>query len=104
MYQFLGNVNAFEGHVNQGVAKIGQFELALDDHHHAENSAATAFSRPHDIAIKRDYEVGSLKAKITYIHSVGPAVRLELERADNKTFVEAELTRERFDEINLIRR
>lgn len=102
VYQFLGNVNAFEGHVHQGVAKIGQFELALDEHHHAENSAATAFSRPHDIAIKRDYEAGSLKAKITYIHSVGPAVRLELERDDNKTFVEAELTRERFDEINLI--
>lgn len=102
VYQFLGNVNAFEGSVNKGVVNIGDLTMSLDEYRHAENTAATAFSRPHDIAIKRNYEAGALKAKITYIHSVGPVVRLELQRDDNKSFVEAELTRAQFDEINLI--
>lgn len=102
VYQFLGNVNAFKGNVHQGVAKIGDLEIVLDAHRNIDNTAATAFSRPHDIEVKRDHVAGSLKAKVTYIHSVGPAVRLELERDDDKTFVEAELTRARFDEINLL--
>ena len=102
VYQFLGNVNAFNGNVNKGAIDIGDVTLTLDEHHHAEKTAAIAFSRPHDIAIKREPETGALKAKVSYIHSVGPAVRIELERVDNKTFVEAEMTRERFDEINLV--
>ncbi len=78
VYQFLGNVNAFE------------------------DSHAVAYVRPHEIEILRqpDDKV-SFQATIKYIHAAGPTVRLELVRLDNNTFVEAELARERYDSLDL---
>lgn len=43
----------------------------------------------------------SFEAKINFIHAVGPIVRLELERSDTSVYVEAELTRERFNTLKL---
>jgi sulfate/thiosulfate transport system ATP-binding protein len=78
VYQFLGNVNAFE------------------------DNAAISYVRPHDIEILRQSEgKESFEATINYIHAIGATVRLELERADNKTLVEAELARERYDALKL---
>jgi len=41
----------------------------------------------------------AFEAVISYIHSLGPLVRLELQRADHTDIVEAELTRDRFKEL-----
>jgi sulfate transport system ATP-binding protein len=103
VYQFLGNVNLFHSRVHAGFAKFGDVELALDEHHQTEDSPAVAYVRPHDIEISRHSDGNSsFEAKINYIHAVGPIVHLELERNDTNTFVEAELTRERFDHLELI--
>ena len=51
--------------------------------------------------MKRESTEAAFKAKLTYVHSVGSVVRLELERDDTKTFVEAELTREHFAHLQL---
>jgi sulfate transport system ATP-binding protein len=102
VYQFLGNVNLFHSRVHAGFAKIGDIELALDEHHQTEDSAAVAYVRPHDIEISRHPDGTSFEAKINYIHAVGPIVHLELERNDTNTFVEAELTREHFNHLELI--
>ena len=101
VYQFLGNVNAFEGRMHEGLAKVGDFTFAVDGHRATQDSAVLAYARPHDIDIKRDSATGALKAKIRYIHSVGSSVRLELERDDTKTFIEAELTREHYAQLQL---
>jgi sulfate transport system ATP-binding protein len=103
VYQFLGNVNLFHSRVHAGFAKIGDLKLVLDEHQQTQDSAAVAYVRPHDIEILRHSDDNSsFLAKINYIHAVGPIVRLELERSDNDTLVEAELTRERFDSLKLI--
>ena len=102
VYQFLGNVNLFHSRVHAGFAKIGEVELALNEHLQTQDSPAVAYVRPHDIEIMRQSDGStSFEAKINYIHAIGPVVRLELERLDSKTFVEAELTRERFDFLKL---
>jgi sulfate transport system ATP-binding protein len=88
--------------VHAGVAKIGDVELALNEHHQTSDSPAVAYVRPHDIEILRQSDgASSFEAKINYIHAVGPIVRLELERSDSNAFIEAELTRERFDTLKL---
>jgi sulfate transport system ATP-binding protein len=102
VYKFLGNVNLFHSRVHAGWARIGDLELELKDHQEADNASAFAYVRPHDIDILRDNSSGSaFKAAIEYIHSVGPVVRLELQREDESELIEAELTRERFQELDL---
>ena len=101
VYQFLGNVNAFEGRVHEGVAKVGNIQLAANQYKETQNGAALAYARPYDIQVKRESSEAAFKAKLTYVHSVGSVVRLELERDDTKTFVEAELTREHFAHLQL---
>jgi sulfate transport system ATP-binding protein len=102
VYQFLGNVNLFHSRVHDGFAKIGELEVAVDGHENAQNAAALAYVRPHDIEIRRTPENGStFAATVVHIHAIGPIVRLELARADAAEYVEAELTRERFRELAL---
>jgi sulfate/thiosulfate transport system ATP-binding protein len=102
VYQFLGNVNLFHSRVHDGFAKIGELEVAVDGHAETQNANALAYVRPHDIEIHRAPENGStFAATVVHIHAIGPIVRLELARADAKEYVEAELTRERFRELDL---
>ena len=101
VYQFLGNVNAFEGRVNAGVAKLGALEVPVKEFAQTHDSAVQAFARPHDIDISRDASATAFKAQLTYVHSAGSVVRLELKRDDAETFIEAELTREYFSQLNL---
>ena len=102
VYQFLGNVNLFHSRVHAGTAHIGDIQLALDSHHETEDSPALAYVRPHDIDIRKERNgTAGFEAVVSYIHSLGPLVRLELQRADHSEFIEAELTRERFLELNI---
>jgi sulfate transport system ATP-binding protein len=102
VYKFLGNVNLFHSRVHAGWARIGDLDLELHDHQEADNASAFVYVRPHDIDILRDNKNGAaFKAAIQYIHAVGPVVRLELKREDESELIEAELTRERFQELGL---
>ena len=102
VYQFLGNVNLFHSRVHAGFARIGEFELEAPEHKAAENSAALAYVRPHDIDIQRDANGDSaFRVMVNHIHPIGPIIRLELRRDDETELIEAELTRERFRELDL---
>ena len=103
VYQFLGNVNQFKSNIHEGVAKIGAVDLKLDAHHATQNSPALAFVRPHDIEIDKQLrpDQAGFEAIVSYIHAIGPLVRLELQRTDQTELVEAELTQERFRELAL---
>ncbi|HYG13450.1 MAG TPA: sulfate ABC transporter ATP-binding protein [Methylophilaceae bacterium] len=101
VYKFLGNVNLFHSRVHAGWARIGDLDLKINEHQEADNAPALAYVRPHDIDILRDNSNGAaFRAVINYIHSVGPVVRLELSREDETELIEAELTREQFQQLN----
>ena len=103
VYQFLGNVNQFNSHIHEGEAKIAGVDLKLEAHHDTQNTPALAFVRPHDIEIyhaPQQDKVG-FEAIVRYVNAVGSHVRVELERADHTELIEAELTQERFRELNL---
>ncbi|HEU4707735.1 MAG TPA: sulfate ABC transporter ATP-binding protein [Methylophilaceae bacterium] len=102
VYKFLGNVNLFHSRVHAGWARIGELDLKLDEHHEANNAPALAYVRPHDIDILRDNSNGAaFRAVVDHVHSVGPVVRLELRHNDETEPIEAELTREQFQQLNL---
>ena len=103
VYQFLGNVNLFHSRIDQGKAHIGDISVDLDSHKDAQNSPALAYVRPHDIDIQKEFndQKPAFAATVSYIHSLGPLVRLELQREDQTELVEAELTREKFLQLDL---
>ncbi len=102
VYKFLGNVNLFHSRVHQGKANIGDLSLDIDTYKETQDSAAVAYVRPHDIEIETQSNgKPAIEAVVSYIHSLGPLVRLELQRADQSEIIEAELTRERFLHLNL---
>lgn len=103
VYQFLGNVNQFESHIHQGTAKIGDIDLTLNAHQDTQNLPAIAFVRPHDIEIhhiKKPDSTG-FEATVRYVNAVGPLVKVALARHDNTELIEADITQERFRELNL---
>lgn len=103
VYQFLGNVNLFHSRVHAGFARIGELEVGLPEHADTHDTPALAYVRPHDIEIQRQADKDALRVIVSDIHAIGPIVRLELGRNDTEEVIEAELTRERFGELNLTR-
>lgn len=106
VYEFLGHVNLFHGRIHQGRAWIGDIEIDAPEHAEAEDLAAVAYVRPHDIEVDRTINGESaLAAHVVHILSVGPVVRLELTHEDNenKNLVQVEISKERFRELQLRR-
>jgi len=88
---FLGNVNLFHGRLNQ--QDIGQ---------HETNENAVSYVRSHDIEIERSpQDSTALKAEIRHIQKLGPSVRVTLAIDATGEFIEAELTRDVFQNLGL---
>ncbi len=102
VYQFLGDVNLFHGRVHAGKAWIGEAEVLLDDHHEISDAPALLYVRPHDIEVARERNGnGGIEAVVRKVRRFGAVVRIELERLDGAGIVEAELSRDRYQEDGL---
>lgn len=87
---FLGNVNLFHGRLQHGGEQLEP----------PRNSVA--YVRSHDIEIDRSrQDATSLAAEIRHIQKLGPAVRVTLAIEGNSEFIEAELTRDVFQNLGL---
>lgn len=106
VYEFLGKVNLFHGRLHRGRGWIGDIEVDAPEHAEAEELAAVAYVRPHDIEVDRTSNgEAALAARVDHILSVGPVVRLELIREDSedKNPIQVEISKERFRELQLVR-
>ncbi|WP_047539776.1 sulfate/molybdate ABC transporter ATP-binding protein [Methylotenera versatilis] len=108
VYQFLGNVNQFNSQIHEGEANIGGVAIKFDARHDTKlndvkHSPGLAYVRPHDIEIRKELNgtTPAFEAVVSYIHAIGPLVRLELQRDDQSEVIESELTRERFLQLNV---
>lgn len=84
------------------VSPVIPLEIAASEHAAAQDAPAVAYVRPHDIEIER-HKNGqpAIAATIQHIRPVGPVVRLKLKRQDTGQMIEAELSKERFRELEL---
>lgn len=106
VYEFLGNVNLFHSRLHRGRAWIDGIEVDAPEHAEAEELAAVAYVRPHDIEVDRTAQGdAALAARVSHVLSVGPIVRLELVRDDSedKNPIQVEISKERFRELQLVR-
>ena len=99
---FLGSVNLFHGRVHKGLAHLGGMKLAAPEHSSADDAPAVGYVRSHDITVERKPSNGtSLEAEIKDIHAVGPVVRVTVTLSGYEEDVEAELTRDVFENLAL---
>jgi sulfate transport system ATP-binding protein len=101
VYQFLGDVNLFHERIDAVRNSGGPIAPSINF-----NGPAAAYVRPSELEIARHSggqlsSSGAVAASIRYIGSAGPVVRLELTRLDNGSLLDAEITRERYRELNL---
>lgn len=102
VYDFLGATNFFHGRIHHGRAKIGAIELDAPEHANIHDCPAIGYVRPHDIEIERTLAGdGAIEAVVHRVYFVGPLVRIELVREDNSELVDAEMSAERYDMLNL---
>src|SRR5262245_4071565 len=102
VYDFLGSVNLFHGRVHRGRARIGGLEVEVPEHGEAQDSPAVAYVRPHDIEVERGRDGRPvIDVVVRHILTTGPRVRLDLERTDSGGLIEAEVSQERYRELEL---
>ncbi|OHD70758.1 MAG: sulfate ABC transporter [Spirochaetes bacterium RBG_16_49_21] len=102
VFNFLGAVNIFHGRVHDGCAHIGSLKIDSREHVDVPDTMVVGYVRSHDIDIGRTATGGSsIPARVRTIHRVGNIVRVELLPDDGQGAVEAEITRDRLNELNL---
>ena len=99
---FLGSVNLFHGRVHEGEAQLGPLAAHVPDLTNTQDAPAIGYVRPHELDIERHRNgTATVEAIVRHINAIGATVRLDLERVDDGGTIEAELTRERFQELAL---
>lgn len=104
VYQFLGNVNQFHGHVSHGEVTINNAALTIQAPEFKQSSPVLAYVRTHDIEIYNAAQpITTIHGRVQHIHAVGSLVKLELLLSNQTDIIEAELTQTRFKELALNR-
>src|SRR4029077_17814058 len=111
VYGFLGDVNLFRGRAHEGELHMHGVQFESPELAGAQNAAASAYVRPHDLEIKR-YTPGAsgIVVKLARAIVVGPVARLELlpvdgaKQADNAgsdPVIEAQMPAQQFREMGV---
>jgi len=99
---FLGNVNVFHGHVQNGHARLGNLEVDYPDYPHEESRAATAFVRSHELEIVRTKNGRpSLEAKVMHINPARPVVKVRVYSEAFGVVLTVDVSWERYGELRL---
>ena len=102
VFNFLGSVNLFHGRVSGGEAHVGAMDVAVPSSAGVRDATVVGYTRPHELEIAR-HRNGSptIEAVVKHITAVGPIVRIGLEPNDGAETIAAEITREKYKELNL---
>jgi sulfate transport system ATP-binding protein len=102
VFDFLGNVNVFEGHISRGQASVGSFSVDYPHYTEDQTRPAMLYVRPHEFDIdKSSNGTSSFRAVVVRAHPVGSLARVRLVSLDFETPFDAEIHIERFMELSL---
>jgi sulfate/thiosulfate transport system ATP-binding protein len=101
---FLGHVNVFHGRVQKGHAYLGEAVVPCPDYPHEEERPAAVYVRPHEMDIDHAAESpGSLAATVLHVHPAGAVARVHLLAEKGDIALNAELSPERCEKLDLKR-
>jgi len=99
---FLGDVNVFHGRVERGRAVVPGLDVAYPEYPHSDAKEAALYVRPHEFLIDRHRaHAGSIEATVSHVTPAGSRVKIELRAAESEQLINAELTTERFVDLQL---
>ncbi len=102
VFDFLGNVNLFHGRIESGKAHIGELTVEVPEYADQPDLPAIGYARPHDMEIsKKPNTEDAIQAQVRNIITIGPIVRIELERYDTGERLEVELNKNKYREMKL---
>jgi len=92
---FLGQVNLLHGRVQGGRVRIGAAEVEVPTSVSFDGAPVVAYARPHEIEVTLEGGDGAhLAGVVRRVLSVGPVVRLEVDRPDGGEPIAVELGRD----------
>jgi len=108
VYEFLGAVNEFRGHIESGALRIGSAIIPDVGGERFNGKEVAAFARPHELDIVADHgnsNVG-VPAHVTRVLSFGPTARVELSKLNGsggteEQYYEVQLSSQKLAELNL---
>jgi sulfate/thiosulfate transport system ATP-binding protein len=98
---FIGNVNVFHGRIFGGRAEVGPFTLDLQADHDGSESSATAYVRPHELAIDRTATPQSLAGRVVQINPAGAIQKVRVFAEEFGIELSVDLMRDRAQELRL---
>ncbi|MBS0263031.1 MAG: sulfate ABC transporter ATP-binding protein [Planctomycetes bacterium] len=98
---FIGNVNVFHGRVFGGQAEVGPFTLSVKGDTHSEPRTATAYVRPHELAIERTASAHSLAGRVVQVNPAGAVQRVRVFAEEFGIELSVDLVRERAQQLSL---
>lgn len=102
VYDFLGNVNLFHGRLHDGKLHLGSVQFDAPDNDQTSDQEAVGYVRPHHLKIERIRQSADvIAAKVFFMHSIGPTWHIELKREDNDEYIEVELNKEEYSQLEL---
>jgi sulfate/thiosulfate transport system ATP-binding protein len=103
VYGFLGDVNLFHGRIHRGRVKVGASELeAPPEWADARDQDAVAYVRTYDVELTPSSNGrSSIEATVRHVRAFGPVVRLELDRVDDGSSIEAHLPRAQYEQLTV---
>jgi sulfate/thiosulfate transport system ATP-binding protein len=101
VFDFLGSVNLFHGRVEDGRLRIGAVVVEAAGQGGAGDAPVVGYARPHDVVLERLPGAGCIEAVVRHIQPAGPLVRVQLTRSDTSDPIQADLSRERYRELEL---
>jgi sulfate transport system ATP-binding protein len=102
--EFLGQVNVFQGRVQNGKAHLGNWELDYPHYECHKSRPVAVYVRPHELDIDRaPVGTSSLRATVTHINPVGSLARVQLVVPDFGWDIHVDVAPDRWAELRLER-
>jgi sulfate transport system ATP-binding protein len=101
---FLGQVNVFNGRVQNGRAFLGAAEVPCPEYPHDESRSAAVYVRPHELDIDHGSESpAGLRATVLHENRAGAVARVHLLSEEGEIALNVELSPDRCEELDLKR-
>jgi sulfate transport system ATP-binding protein len=95
---FLGNVNIFQGRVEQGRALLGPLAVDYPEHVEAHPRPAAGYARPHELEVVREDSGNGFWAILETANLAGAIVKLEL-LDDDRSLLQVAIARDQYDAL-----